>query len=99
MAACSSADGRTAPGLLLTTALHGEVVTGGPNGRYVVAAGIHKIKHVIIIMQENRSFDSYFGTYPGAGGIPMQNGVPTVCVPDPPEHWDLCSTVLRYRAI
>jgi phospholipase C len=46
-------------------------------------AGIHKIKHVIIIMQENRSFDSYFGTYPGADGIPMKNGVPTVCVPDP----------------
>jgi phospholipase C len=46
-------------------------------------AGIHKIKHVIIIMQENRSFDSYFGTYPGADGIPMKNGVPTVCVPNP----------------
>jgi phospholipase C len=46
-------------------------------------AGIHKIKHVIIIMQENRSFDNYFGTYPGADGIPMKNGVPTVCVPDP----------------
>ncbi|MGD1004692.1 MAG: alkaline phosphatase family protein [Methanoregulaceae archaeon] len=44
---------------------------------------IHKIKHVIIIMQENRAFDEYFGTYPGADGIPMQNGVPTVCVPDP----------------
>src|SRR5258706_8983536 len=44
---------------------------------------IHKIKHVIVIMQENRSFDTYFGTYPGADGIPMQNGVPTVCVPDP----------------
>ena len=42
-----------------------------------------KIKHIIVIMQENRSFDSYFGTYPGANGIPMQNGVPTVCVPDP----------------
>ncbi len=42
-----------------------------------------KIKHVVVIMQENRSFDSYFGTYPGADGIPMQNGVPTVCVPDP----------------
>jgi phospholipase C len=40
--------------------------------------GIHKIKHVIIIMQENRSFDSYFGTYPGANGIPAG-----VCVPDP----------------
>ncbi|MCL5947334.1 MAG: alkaline phosphatase family protein [Chloroflexi bacterium] len=47
------------------------------------ARGIHLIKHVIIIFQENRSFDSYFGTYPGADGIPMQNGVPTVCVPDP----------------
>jgi phospholipase C len=33
-----------------------------------------KIKHVIIIMQENRSFDAYFGTYPytsqdGPGGL------------------------------
>jgi phospholipase C len=46
-------------------------------------AGIHKIKHVIVIMQENRSFDEYFGTYPGADGIPMAHGVPTVCVPDP----------------
>ncbi len=45
--------------------------------------GIHKIRHVIIIMQENRSFDSYFGTFPGADGIPNANGVPTVCVPDP----------------
>ena len=45
------------------------------------AAG--KIQHVVVIMQENRSFDSYFGTFPGADGIPMRNGVPTVCVPDP----------------
>lgn len=47
------------------------------------SAGMHKIQHVIVIMQENRSFDSYFGTYPGADGIPMRNGVPTVCVNDP----------------
>jgi Phosphoesterase family len=45
--------------------------------------GIHKIQHIIVIMQENRSFDSYFGTYPGADGIPMKNGIPTVCVNDP----------------
>jgi phospholipase C len=38
----------------------------------------HKIKHIVIIMQENRSFDSYFGTFPGADGIPHG-----VCVPDP----------------
>ncbi|HEY1737361.1 MAG TPA: alkaline phosphatase family protein, partial [Acidimicrobiia bacterium] len=56
---------------------------GGPNGSYVIPAGIHKIKHVIVIQQENRSFDSYFGTFPGADGIPMKNGKPTVCVNDP----------------
>jgi phospholipase C len=44
---------------------------------------IHKIQHVVVIMQENRSFDSYFGTFPGADGIPMLNGVPTACLPDP----------------
>jgi phospholipase C len=60
-----------------------ERVSGGPTGSYIVAAGIHKIKHVIVIQQENRSFDSYFGTFPGADGIPMKNGKPTVCVPDP----------------
>jgi phospholipase C len=38
---------------------------------------------VIVIMQENRSFDTYFGTFPGADGIPMSGGVPTVCIPDP----------------
>jgi len=36
------------------------------------------IKHTIIIMQENRSFDHYFGTFPGANGIPAG-----ACVPDP----------------
>ena len=50
--------------------------------------GIHKIRHVVIIMQENRSFDSYFGTYPGADGIPGLAGHPgTVpCVPNPRER-------------
>jgi phospholipase C len=49
-------------------------------------AGIQKIKHVIIVMQENRSFDHYFGTYPGADGIPRRNGKFAVCVPDPIRH-------------
>src|ERR1051326_3941793 len=50
------------------------------------AAGIQKIRHVIIVMQENRSFDHYFGPYPGADGIPRGNGQFTVCVPDPIRH-------------
>jgi phospholipase C len=34
------------------------------------------IQHVIIIVQENRSFDQYFGTYPGADGFPAHTCVP-----------------------
>ena len=60
-----------------------ERVTGSANGTYLVPSGIHKIKHVIIIMQENRSFDSYFGTFPGVDGIPMSGGRASVCAPDP----------------
>jgi phospholipase C len=47
------------------------------------AEGIHKIQHIVIIMQENRSFDTYFGTFPGADGFPVKNGQIAVCVPDP----------------
>jgi phospholipase C len=75
-----------------------ERAAGGPKGTYVIDPGIHKIKHVIVIMQENRSFDSYFGTFPGADGIPMKDSVPTVCVQNPqtgtcvtpyPDHTDV----------
>jgi len=45
--------------------------------------GISKIRHVIVIMQENRTFDHYFGTYPGADGLPLRYGVPRICLPDP----------------
>ncbi len=76
LAACTSSSG--AP-----SASPNERVSGGPGGTYLVSAGVHKIKHVIVVMQENRSFDSYFGTYPGADGIPVTNGTPTVCVPNP----------------
>ena len=57
-----------------------------PDPALAAGSGIHKIKHVIVIMQENRSFDSFFGTYPGADGIPSRNGHFTVCVPDPRTH-------------
>jgi len=40
--------------------------------------GIFKLDHLIFVVQENRSFDHYFGTYPGADGIPKN-----VCVPHP----------------
>jgi phospholipase C len=64
----------------------GRASSGRDESGNAVPAGIHRIKHVIMIMQENRSFDSYFGTYPGAAGFPMKNGKPAVCVPDPLAH-------------
>ena len=68
-AACSSAsESPTVPGNSLRGAVRPELA---------------KIQHIVIIMQENRSFDHYFGTFPGANGIPMTNGMPTVCVNDP----------------
>ena len=53
----------------------------------VIPTSIHKIKHVVIIMQENRSFDNYFGTYPGADGIPGLAGNPGTlpCAPYPKD--------------
>jgi phospholipase C len=58
---------------------------GGASSAAETSTGIHKIRHVIVIMQENRSFDEYFGTYPLADGIPGLAGNPgTVpCLPDP----------------
>lgn len=39
------------------------------------------IQHIIVIMQENHSFDNYFGTYPGADGIPQN-----LCMPIDPSN-------------
>ena len=54
----------------------------------VPSAPIQKIRHVVMIVQENRSFDSYFGTYPGADGLPAAHGRFTVCLPNP--RWGTC---------
>ncbi len=56
-------------------------VNGGPIDP---GAGIMNLDHLIFIVQENRSFDHYFGTFPGADGIPRNAaGRPTVCAQDP----------------
>ncbi len=55
----------------------------GASSSPAIPEAIHKIKHVVVIMQENRSFDSYFGTFPGADGIPAHDGHFSVCVPNP----------------
>ena len=34
------------------------------------------IQHFVVLMQENHTFDNYFGTYPGAEGIPEGTCIP-----------------------
>ena len=77
----SHGSGSTHPG----GSTSGSTVTTEASPPPVPGVGIHKIRHVVIIMQENRSFDSYFGTYPGADGIPGLAGDPGTlpCIPDP----------------
>ncbi|HET7482569.1 MAG TPA: alkaline phosphatase family protein, partial [Actinomycetota bacterium] len=41
--------------------------TGGPSGRTRSRQEV-PIRHVIYIIKENRTFDNYFGSYPGADG-------------------------------
>jgi phospholipase C len=66
-----------------------------PNVRKALAVGPSKggslsdIKHVVILMQENRSFDHYFGTLPGVRGfadptaLTLSTGKPVFYQPDP----------------
>jgi phospholipase C len=39
-------------------------------------SGEPKIQHIIFIIQENHSFDNYFGTYPEANGFPPALSIP-----------------------
>ncbi len=62
--------------LLLLATIAGGVACGGSRGappalpfaQREAAAGKAKIEHVVIVIQENRSFDNFFATFPGADG-------------------------------
>jgi phospholipase C len=41
------------------------------------ATGEFPIKHIIVIVQENHTFDNYFGTYPGVNGLSNSTAMPT----------------------
>ena len=60
---------------------------------------IQDVEHIVILMQENRSFDHYFGTLRGVRGfsdpraVKLPNGAPVWSQPDP----DTGSVVLPFR--
>src|SRR6202023_4189609 len=45
------------------------LVPAGHQARYVAGSAGGKIQHVVIIVQENRSFDNLFQGYPGADTV------------------------------
>ena len=70
------------------------------------SSSLEDIEHVVILMQENRSFDHYFGTFPGARGftdptaLKLPHGRTVFYQPDPshadgyllPWHYDTKTT-------
>jgi phospholipase C len=71
---CGSEGGST-PAPALTTRLPGP--QPATDGKVPIAnAAADKIQHVFVILQENHTFDNYFGTFPGADGIPAGLSVP-----------------------
>lgn len=55
-----------------------------------------KIEHLLVLMQENHTFDNYFGTFPGADGIPSDACMPralTLATPSPSPSRSSAPTV------
>jgi phospholipase C len=44
------------------------------------------VEHFIVLMQENHTFDNYFGTYPGADGLPNGTCMPAASVDPNTPH-------------
>src|SRR5467141_3795080 len=70
----------TAAGELATVLLHG-CGGGGASPGPSVCSKLNDIEHVVIFIQENRSFDHYFGSYRGVRGFSDQS--PAFQQPDP----------------
>ncbi len=45
------------------------------------------IQHLVVIMKENHAFDNYFGTFPGADGIPTNVSLPDGAGGIVQPHW------------
>jgi phospholipase C len=89
LAACTAASGgsatRDGPSFAPSSSSTSPETSTGPvtPGLTQLELAREHLKHLVFIVQENRSFDHYFGTFPGAEGIPMRDDEPTVCADDP----------------
>jgi len=86
---------------LLGILLLGSLLAAGQNPRHTSLptrnpqashpGDIGAIQHIVFIVKENRTFDHYFGTYPGANGattavISTGQTLPLLHAPDPPPR-------------
>jgi phospholipase C len=70
LAAAGDAATVAAPRLNLTSAARTPAqITATAQRQALIAALQKRVKYVFVLYQENRSFDSYFGTFPGADGL------------------------------
>ncbi|HUC24590.1 MAG TPA: alkaline phosphatase family protein [Streptosporangiaceae bacterium] len=68
-----------------------KIIEGVPPARLNSAratAPISEIKHVVVLMQENRSFDHYFGAMPGVRGFGDPQAIPGVFKQADPQNPD-----------
>src|SRR4051794_4320402 len=80
-----------------------------PEGRLAAAEdGLKKIKNIIILYLENRSFNNLLGTFPGANGISRarhsvlqqdRSGTPYRFLPPTTGPFDVDSNVPEVRAL
>src|SRR5215467_11344758 len=63
---------------LLLTAISGAGAAAQPAANDPIA----KIGHVVVIFEENRSFDNFFGKFPGANGFATAGGFAPQIGPD-----------------
>jgi phospholipase C len=68
-----------------------KIIDGAPPARLNAAratAPLSEIKHVVVLMQENRSFDHYFGAMPGVRGFGDAAAIPGVFQQPDPQNPD-----------
>lgn len=63
----------------------------------VGANDLSRIQHVVFLIKENRTFDNYFGTFPGADGattgiISNGNSIPLRPISDSTPAGNLCNS-------
>ncbi len=98
MMSSSSRRRRRLPGLRLLLAgavlccavelIYNPPLTRSQNAVPGMPPGLEKIQHFVFIMQENRSFDHYFGTYPGGvDGLPPNTCLTTSLQPACVAPW------------